>query len=422
MNRPAAYFVAVTTTVVLPLAARGGPTLVTLASFTGGADGKYPRSAPLVDAAGDVFGTASAGGNNANNYGTVFEVVAGSQSATAVATFDDVNGAYPYAGVAADAAGDLFGTTYGGGSAGDGTVYEVAAGSHAVAALTSFANGTNGGQPRSGLVADGAGNLYGTTAVGGPGGGYGTVFKVAAGSHGLTTVAKFDLTHGSLPMDGVTIDPAGDLFGTTYLGGTYDMGTVFEVPAGSGTVSKLAVLSSQTGDQPTGSVVVDRAGNVYGTAIFGGGAAGDGDVYEVAAGTHVFSILTSFTGANGSYPDGGLTIDAAGDLFGTTTNGGTDGDGTVFEIPAATRSLTTLFTFAGANGQDPTAALTPDAAGDLFGTTTNGGAAGDGTVFELTGTGFVVPEPNAAAVSAAGATATGLVRRRRLGRRRAARV
>jgi len=129
-------------------------------------------------------------------------------------------------------------------------------------------------------------------------------------------------------------------------------------------------------------MIADSSGNLYGTTS-GGGANSDGTVFEVAAGTHTLSTLVTFNGTNGEEPYASLIADANGNLYGTTSGGGANSGGTVFEIAAGTHTLSTLTSFNGTNGQQPYASLIADASGNLYGTTNTGGANDDGTVFEL---------------------------------------
>ncbi len=363
-------------------------TITTLASFGGGSG--YQKTAGLiVDAAGNLYGTTPSGG--ANNDGTVFEVQAGSGVVTTLASFglspgDWENGAFPSGGLIADAAGNLYGTAADGISY--GTVFELQAGSSVITTIVTFNGSNNGGHPRAGVIADAAGNLYGTTSEAGAYGDNGTVFEVQAGSGVVTTLANFDGSNGWNPVGGVIADAAGNLYGTTPLGGAGNVGTVFEVKAGSGVVTTLVSFDGSNGDQPTAGLIADAAGNLFGTTAEGG-AGNNGTVFEVKAGSDVVTTLATFDNSNGSEPFAGLIVDAAGDLFGTTVKGGANGDGTVFEVKAGSGVVTVLASFDGNNGTQPYAGLVADAAGDLYGVTSQGGANGDGTVFELTNTGFV---------------------------------
>ncbi len=341
--------------------AAGSGVITTLASFNG-ANGAQPQGGLIEDSSGNLFDVTMAGGPAGG--GTVFEVAAGSGVITTLASFNGTNGVAPQGGLVEDSSGNLFGTTIAGGLAGGGTVFEVAAGSGVITTLASF-NGTNGVAPQGGLVEDSSGNLFGTTMAGGPAGG-GTVFEVAAGSGVITTLAFFNGINGAFPQGGLVEDSSGNLFGTTMAGGPAGGGgTVFEVAAGSGVITTLASFNGANGAQPQGGLIEDSSGNLFGTTM-AGGPAGGGTVFEVPAGSNVIATLASFNGANGVVPQGGLLKDSSGNLFGVTAAGGPGGGGTVFEVqvahvtpPVATAgqafSNQTVFQFADAN-PDATAA------------------------------------------------------------------
>jgi uncharacterized repeat protein (TIGR03803 family) len=309
-----------------------------------------------------------------------------------IGSFNGLNGYGPEAGVTIDSQGNIYGTTTLGGSNPNnnyGTVFKIAAGSNTITSLASF-NGLNGYSPEAGVTLDAHGNLYGTTSEGGPGqNAYGTVFKIAAGTTTISTLASFNSTYpsGEGPLAGVTIDSQGNLYGTTNGGGAHVNGTVFEIAAGTTTLSTLASFNNQiNGYAPYGGVTLDSQGNIYGTAQGGSGISpgvGDGIVYKIAAGTGLITTLASFAGPNGSEPVANLTFDSHGDIFGTTSLGGAYGLGTIFEIAAGTSALTTLVSFNGTNGSSPESSLTFDSQGNLYGTTFKGGAFGLGTVFEV---------------------------------------
>ena len=213
--------------------------LTTLYSFTNGADGAYPDAGLIADAGGDLFGTTTVGGGS----GTVFELVnhgGGNYTPTTLLSFGSV------AGLIADAAGDLFGTTTVGG--GSGTVFELVnhgGGNYTPTTLLSF-NQKNGASPVAGLIADAAGDLFGTT-LGGGADGPGTVFELVnhgGGNYTPTTLLSFDQTNGAYPRAGLIADAAGDLFGTTQSGGASGDGTVFElVNHGGGNYTPTTLLS-----------------------------------------------------------------------------------------------------------------------------------------------------------------------------------
>ncbi len=354
----------------------GAEALTTLGSFTG-PNGADPFAGVSVDRAGDLFGTAQVGGAGD---GTVFELTAGASTLTTLASFTGGNGADPVGGVTEDGAGDLFGTTDAGGTAGEGTVFELAAGASSITVLASF-NGANGAYPGGALIADAAGDLFGTTEGDGITNS-GTVFELAAGSSTITTLATFTGSNGAVPGYDLVADAAGDLFGVTISGGSAGDGTVFELAAGASTVTTLASFTGPNPPYPNSPLVLDATGDLFGTTQ-DGGSAGEGTIFELSSGGSTLTTLATLTGSDVVQPAGGLIADAAGDLFGLADEGGSAGDGSVFELPSGGSTVGTLAVFTGPNGASPQDTLTADAAGNLFGTTYAGGSAGQGTVFEL---------------------------------------
>ncbi len=382
------------------------PVLTTLANFDG-ASGQFPDAGLSADAAGDLFGMTATGG--AYGYGAVFELVnngGGGYTPVTLLSFSNTPGvAGSDSGVIADAAGNLFGTIPSGGATGDGAVFELVnhgGGAYTPVTLLSF-NGANGALPSAGLIADAAGNLFGTTAAGGANGD-GAVFEIAKAGAGYastpTTLFSFDGASGAGPADSLTVDAAGNLFGVTPSGGANGYGTVFElVRDGGGVYTPVTILSFNGADgRFASSLITDAAGNLFGTTS-SGGAYGYGTVFELVnnGGGYTPVTLLSFNGADGANPGGGLIADAAGDLFGTTGEGGAYSApglprGTVFELVnngGGSYTPVTLLSFKGADGAGPVGSLIADAAGDLFGATAGGGTAGDGTAFEITNSGFV---------------------------------
>ena len=352
--------------------AKGSAAVTTLASFNG-SNGAYPQGPVALDAAGNLYGTTLTGGPG--NDGTVFEIAKGSSTVTTLGSFSGTNGAAPEAGVTLDA-GNLYGTTFGGGSSAYGTVFEIAKGSANVTTLASFKD-TNGANSVAGVTLDAAGNLYGTTL-----GGDGKIFEIAHGSTTITTLASFDGTNGSTPLAGLALDATGNLYGTTGYGGNGGGGAVFEIAKGSTTVTTLASFDRTNGANPRAGVTLDSAGNLYGTTN-AGGASNDGTVFEIAKGSNTITTLASFNGSNGADPQGPVALDADGNLYGATAFGGPSGDGTVFEVAKGSTTATTLASFNGSNGAVPTGGVILDAAGNLYGTTNASGATNDGTVFEI---------------------------------------
>jgi RHS repeat-associated protein len=295
-------------------------------------------------------------------------------------SFNLSNGALPYGGLVMDANGNLYGTTSSGGAYGYGVVFEIVSGSGTLTTLASF-NGSNGAYSYAGLVVDGSGNLYGTTSSGGAYG-YGTVFEVVNGSGTITTLASFNGNNGAYSYAGLVVDGSGNLYGTTSSGGLDGYGTVFEVANGSNTITALASFTGSNGGYSYGGLVMDGSNNLYGTTSFGG-ANGYGTVFEVANGSGTITALASFDGSNGEYSYAGMVMDGMGNLYGTTSFGGANGYGTVFEVANGSGAISSLASFSGTNGAYSNAGLVMDGTGNLYGTTPSGGANGYGTVFEL---------------------------------------
>jgi uncharacterized repeat protein (TIGR03803 family) len=309
----------------------------TLGLFNG-TNGSSPQAGLIMDSSGNLYGTTLNGcvgfnGNYISGDGTVFEVAKGSQTITTLASFNGTNGEFPYAALIMDSSGNLYGTTEGGGASGVGTVFELAKGSGTITTLASF-DCTNGQYPYAALIMNSSGNLYGTTEKGGASlGGLGTVFELAQGSGRITTMASFGGSSGHNPLAGLIMDGSGNLYGTTELGGAHGAGTVFELAKGGDTITTLASFNGANGADPRAGLIMDSSGNLYGTTEYGG-ANSNGTVFEVGAGSGRITTMISFGGSNGDVPVGGLIVDGSGNFFGTTEQGGADGDGAVFELPA----------------------------------------------------------------------------------------
>jgi uncharacterized repeat protein (TIGR03803 family) len=394
-----------------------------------GTDGYGPYAELILDASGNVYGMTGRGGG-ANN-GIVFRLTnaGGVWSEQILYSFGrGSDGAIPCCKPIFDAAGNLYGTTSGGGAFGVGAVFELSPnvdGSWTEKVLYDFKyDGKDGAGPSSPLIFDAAGNLYGSTAYGGGAGscsvpntgitGCGTIFELTPKAGGAWTekiLHRFG-TSSSNPM-GVIRDAAGNLYGTTYVGGTCPpvppgCGSVFElVPkAGGGWTGKVIHYfraNGHDGFEPNFDLILDTKGNLYGTTAVGGtgscpGGAGCGTVYELsppAGGGWTEKILHSFSTSSedGHFPYGGVVLDAAGNLYGTTWVGGTGtcgaGCGTVFELMPKeggkwAEKILYKFENNGVDGYLPQAGLVLDAAGNLYGTTYYGGANNGGTVFEVT--------------------------------------
>ncbi len=249
-----------------------------------------------------------------------------------------------------------------------------------------FTGGHDGGDPLNGFVVDPAGNLYGAASTGGASNN-GVVFKINS-KGGETVLHGFKGgKDGSGPQGFLIRDSAGNLYGTTFAGGTYGLGTVFKIVGTKETV--LYSFGGQSdGANPESGLAMDAAGNLYGTTS-AGGTKGYGIVFVLApvGATWTESVLYSFgTGTDGQVPVGGVSLDAAGNLYGTASAGGSYGYGTVFELVKASGwKENILHNFQNANdGAVPYAGLIADQSGNFYGAATEGGANGGGTIYELT--------------------------------------
>jgi uncharacterized repeat protein (TIGR03803 family) len=390
-----------------------------LYTFRGGShDGAYPN-ALTADGKGNLYGTTVEGGNPscASGYGcgTVYEltpVQGGSWSQTTIYEFtggDD--GAGPLTTLALDKAGNIYGTTYAGGdpTCRCGVVFELspAPGGWQESTLYAFTSPYGWG-PDGGVIADSNGNLYGTTLDGGADG-IGTVFELSLSGdkwnetvlHSFSGAKNGD---GSAPVATLTFDASGNLYGTTLGGGDPSCnhgagcGTVFELTPNGSSWNERVIYSFQGGNDGNGvlaGVVVDRAGNLYGTTA---GYSGDGfgTVFELTPSSLGWneSILYTFTGGtDGAYSYGGVILDNAGNLYGATNAGGTHGAGVVFELSRIANGWTenVLYNFTGGiDGGGPGGSfgsgLLMDSSNNIYGSTGYGGK-GFGVVFEVRGPG-----------------------------------
>lgn len=281
-----------------------------------------------------------------------------------------------------DKAGNLYGTAVAGGS-GFGTVFKVVPKTKKEIVLYTFTGGTDGSQPFSGLVMDKLGNLFGTTIAGGASGN-GTVYKLNPKTKKEAVLHSFagGTGDGAQPLYGnLLMDKAGNLYGTTVGGGASSNGTVWKVTA---TGKETLLHSFAGGSDGTGafeqSLAMDASGSLFGTTEEGGSGS-NGTVFRVNIRTKKEVVLYNFTaGADGGSPSSGLVRDSKGNLYGATQIGGT-GFGVVFEVTGKTETV--LHSFSGSDGQNPFTSPLLDATGTLYGVTYQGGADGHGTVFSV---------------------------------------
>jgi len=361
-----------------------------LYSFTGGADGRNPEAGLVMDTKGNLYGTTSGGGDQ--TYGTVFKLHTNGKE-TVLHSFNGypTDGAIPAAGLLRDANGNFFGTTVGGGVIHWGTLFKVS-GTGKEAVLYSFDDGPDGGAPIASLVMDAKNNLYGTTSAGGdlscqPTIGCGLVFKLTKRGH-LTVLHTFTgPPDGQQPTGSLVRDVKGNFYGTTYNGGTNNYGAVFKISKTGKETVLYSFAGGTDGVNPYAALIRDKAGNLFGTTQFGGGACsqGCGTVFKLDK-TGKETVLHRFAAQpdDGATPYASLVMDAKGKLYGTTAYGGASNAGTVFRLDK-TGKETVLYSFTGGtDGANPYANLIRDGEGNFYGTTYGGGNGGYGVVFKLT--------------------------------------
>ena len=362
--------------------------LTVLHTFTGGADGAYPNAGVVRDPAGNLYGTTYSGGSE--DAGVVYKVNLSGQETVLYTFRGRADGAYPYGELVGDESGNFYGTTAGGGDlgcdGGCGVVYKLDRTGHETVLYT-FTGGTGGASPYAGVMRDQAGNLYGTTSSGGDlsacaGSGCGVVYKLDPSGYETVLYNFMGGADGADPMADVIRDSEGNLYGTTSGGGPASFGVVYKLDPSGRETWRYAFPSPPNGSQPSTGVIRDPAGNLYGTTNFGG-AVGAGVVFKLdPAGRE--TVLHSFTGgADGGSPYAGVIRDSSGNLYGTTEFGGMAGQGVVFELSPA-GSETVLYSFTGgADGDSPSGGVIRDSSGNLYGTTETGGTTGAGVVFML---------------------------------------
>jgi uncharacterized repeat protein (TIGR03803 family) len=376
-------------------------------NFTGGPDSGSDAGL-TIDKAGNLNGTTCAGG--ASSQGSVFRLSRKGSSwvfNTLYSFSGGKDGARLLSGVVFGPDGSLYGTTELGDPdcvSGCGTIFNLkppaTACKTALCGWTetlphSFTGSPDGANPGFGdLVFDQSGNLYGTTIYGGTSG-CGTVFQLAHSGSGRIEKVLYSFqcgtSDGANPYAGLVFDNSGNLYGTTRNGGAYGYGTVFQLtPSGSGW-AKSTLYSFQgdiDGASPFGGLVFDNSGNLYGTTS-GRGAGGGGTVFELTPsnGSWTYTVLYSFSGCFGCGPYANLVTDAGGSLYGTTYKEGAYGFGSIFKLTPANGSwtYTALHDFAGgSDGAYLYGNAAFDANGDLYGTVYEGGANGNGLVWEIT--------------------------------------
>jgi uncharacterized repeat protein (TIGR03803 family) len=387
-----------------------------------GPDGAFPYAGLTADQAGNLYGTTTSGGNNNNcedsGCGSVFELKhsgSGWVLSTLYTFQGGSDGAIPTARVLFGPDGVLYGTTlYGGNTNGNqygwGTVFKLTAPAHVCESVSCpwthtvlyrFTGGSDGGNPGPGdLTFDATGNIYGTTQDGGivhgscfnPTQGCGVVYKLTSSGSGWTESVLYSFTGGTdghNPMGGVIFDQQGNLYGTAYAGGASNYGTIYQLTSSGSGWSETTLHSFSgysDGQYPAAGLIADPSGNFYGTASSNASDTYKGTAFELARnnGSWTFTVLYLFPDPDG--PMANLAFHN-GDLYGTTSGGGSDFFGTVFELMPGSGdwTATTLYNFTGNDdGSNPYSSVLIDSSGNLYGTAMNTGTNDSGTVWEIT--------------------------------------
>lgn len=389
--------IAVAAGVVLLSSPAEGQTFSVLHYFTGGSDGGNPNASITVGGSGILYGTAT-GDGPPGSIGTVFKLTQ-KGSAWVLDPLHEFtgppDGSYPLAGVTIGPNGVLYGTTSFGGSFGNagfgyGTVFEVQPPPTVCKTAICYWNETvlhafgespnDGSIPEYGnVIFDQAGNMYGTTTTD-DGASCGTVWELSPSAGGWTESVLYQFTDGAdgcSPYGGVIFDSAGNLYGVSANGGV-GLGTLFQLSPSNGgwTEHTLLEFNGESGIHPYGTLIMDQAGNLYGTAR-DNGPNGGGTVFEFSPsnGGWTFTLLYAFS-SNACGPMAGLTLGPDGNLYGVCRTGGMNRNGWVFELPTNCNQTCTpnvVHDFNFTDGADPEAPVTFDANGNMYGTTVAGG-------------------------------------------------
>lgn len=369
---------------VLDLPAQSAQTekLTVLYDFTGSSDGGDPYATLIRDSAGNLYSTADYGGTAFA--GVVFKVAPNGTETVLYNFSGGADGAQPFSALVRDTAGNLYGTTTMGGSANAGVVFKVnPAGTETV--LHNFVGGTDGTTPTGGLLEDKGGNFYGTTSQGGTSNA-GVLFKIGAkGKYSILHTFTGATNDGKYPTyTSLVMGSAGTLYGVTEEGGSANGGILYKFSKTTGTLTILHSFMGGTTDgcNVLGTPFIDKNGNFYGTTS-SCGTSSLGTVWKVSANGDE-SVLHSFAGGttDGEYPLAGVVVDASGNVYGNTETGGASNLGTVYKV-SSSGTFTIVHSFSGTDGKYPYGSFVRTTKGTLFGTALNGGTIGYGTVWKM---------------------------------------
>ena len=351
-----------------------GTTFSILHSFDG-ARGALPR-AGLVRGPDALYGTTSKGG--LWGHGTVFKISADGSGFAVLHAFDGAGGSAPWAKVFVGTEGALYGTTHEGGAHGAGTVFKMGADGSSFSSLHHFQR-TDGARPIGGVIQGADGALYGTTPEGGAWSySRGTIFRLLTDGSSFSVLHSLDGVNGGAPFGGLVQRPNGLLYGTTFVGGAYDGGTVFAISPEGAPFSILQNLHPFDGANPQSQLTLASDGTLYGTAP-GGGVGGS--VFKISP-DDAFSVVRRFDAA-ASAPVASVVQLPDGSIFGTTLLGGFFNGGTLYKMSGDGSSFSVLRSFTWSEGSRSIGALVQGPDGDLYGTSTSGGPYGYGAAFRV---------------------------------------
>jgi uncharacterized repeat protein (TIGR03803 family) len=387
-------------------------TFTPVMSFMGGYDGNDPTT-PLVQVPSGIFyGTTYQGGKAGD--GVIFEVTTNGVLTPIYSFTNGLDGAFPAAGLTYGIDGNLYGTSFTGGAYNSGVLFKMTPGVGTLTVLNSFTNFSSAVRPMGRLVQGTNGNFYGTTSGGGfpgyPYFGTGTVFEMAPEGE-LTELYPFtNGVDGGNPEAGLVQGADGNFYGTTTSGGiprtdrpVNTFGTIYKITPRGAFTPLYTFTNGADGAYPHCQLIQWSDGNFYGTAP-SGGSNGYGTIFEITP-SGSFTPLYSFTnGIDGATPDAGLVPGPGGNLYGTASSGGTYGMGTIFEF-TTNRNLTPLYSFMGTNdGELPVAPLALGSDGNFYGTASLGGEADAGTVFKVELSTLAAPQFNSIVVGSGSIT------------------
>lgn len=356
--------------VVFKLAASG--TFSVIHRF-GGADGSHPNSGLILNANGHLCGTAAMGGTVSE--GVVF-TISGAGQETVLYDFPGPGDGRQPSGVVLDSADNLYGTATEGGSEGHGILFRVDNAGHETI-LYNFKGGADGGNPRTGVAVSSTGIVYGTATEGGAGKN-GVVYQVDTTGR-ETVLHSFTYADGAGP-NGVILDAESNLYGTAFQGGSADAGVVFAVDT-AGRYNVLYDFPGSANGYPVGILARDSVGNLYGMTA--GNSGGLGVIFKLDATGHETVLYNFPYGAGYGYYNSGVALDTSGNLYGTASGTANSNKGVVFKLDTA-GNYSVLHSFSGgADGASPSATVSFDSAGNLYGSTNVGGSANAGVVYML---------------------------------------